>query len=78
MEINNIKGITISQISETLNLHPGTVKSALRHHDIKPITYLGQVGIYPESAFRVIQERNTSTGRPAKPWKPKGAEMVSK
>jgi hypothetical protein len=30
MKINNIEGITISEMSKELSLHPGTVKSALK------------------------------------------------
>jgi hypothetical protein len=77
IKINNIKGITISEMSNKLMLRPQTIKSALRLYGIKPIGYIGSAGIYPDTALKVVQERDTHTGRPAQSWQPKEANSAS-
>jgi hypothetical protein len=72
MEVNNIKGITISEIAGELNLLPITVKMALRKKGIVPIGYVGMVGVYSKTALKVVRERNTRIGRP-----PKEANSIS-
>jgi DNA-binding transcriptional MerR regulator len=70
MEVNNIKGITISEMAKELSLHPQTIDSVFRKVGINPIGYIGHIRIYSETALEVIKERNTRTGRRAKVWQP--------
>jgi hypothetical protein len=71
MEVNNIKGITVSEMSKELSLHPETIKSVFRKIGLNPVGYIGRIGIYSETALEVVKERNTRTGRRAKVWQPK-------
>jgi hypothetical protein len=71
MKINNIEGITISEIAKEFSLNPQTIKAYLRRRGLTPIVYIGQVGIYSDTVLKVIKERNPQTGPRAKAWQPK-------
>jgi hypothetical protein len=77
MKIDNIDGISISGMAEKLNLNPKTVRSALRKEGIIPIAYVANLSIYSKAALKVVQERNTRTGRRAKLWQPMEANSAS-
>jgi hypothetical protein len=42
IKINNIKGITVSEIAKAVSLNPVSVKASLRRKGINPIAYIGQ------------------------------------
>jgi hypothetical protein len=73
MKINNIDGITVSKIRETVNLSQSAIKATLKKEGIFPIGYIGSAAVYPATSLKVVKERNRRRGRP-----PKGADLVSK
>ena len=58
--------MTVSEISERLDLLPVTVKKRLQKHGIKPVRYVGITAIYDPAVLDIINVSN-SPGRPKKP-----------
>ena len=58
--------LTISELSEKLNLLPVTVKKRLQKNGLKPVRYVGITAIYDPSVLDIIKT-SAPVGRPKKP-----------
>jgi hypothetical protein len=58
--------MTIRQIAEVLGLKPHTVKARLFRRHIKPVRYIGPVGMYSSNVIDLVKE-DLPQGRPRKP-----------
>jgi hypothetical protein len=58
--------MTIRQIAEVLGLKPDTVKARLFRRHIKPVRYIGPVGMYSSDVIALVKE-DLPQGRPRKP-----------
>jgi predicted ArsR family transcriptional regulator len=60
--IEEVNGLTISEISTVLGIKPRTAEKRLERLGIKPIT---REALYPDNAIEAI--RDVRMGRPSKP-----------
>ena len=66
--------MTVSEISEKLDILPVTVKKRLQKHGLKPVRYVGITAIYDPSVLDIIKTSNP----PGRPKKSKGEKKNGK
>jgi hypothetical protein len=62
--------LTVSELSEKLDLLPVTVKKRLQKNRLKPVRYVGITAIYDPSVADIIKT-SAPVGRPKKPKRDK-------